>query len=125
MPSPKQIEKMAAAKGRRAAPGPALARRDDLPPEYWQALLEDVSAEVTTSGSSSSTRRLNQITQHLLRVCCRRCGRTVEIQRIDAVRLHGERAVWREAGQRLLDDTCMRRTGRHEEDGCWQVYEGS
>jgi hypothetical protein len=27
--------------------------------------------------------------------------------------------VWRDVGQRLLDDGCRIRTGRHEEDGRW------
>jgi len=31
--------------------------------------------------------RLTEIPQHLLRVSCRRCSRTVEIQKIDAIRL--------------------------------------
>jgi hypothetical protein len=52
-----------------------------------------------------------------------RCGRTVEIQKADAVRLYGPLAVWKDVGQRLLDNTCQQRTGRHEEDGCWPVFE--
>jgi hypothetical protein len=50
---------------------------------------------------------------------CRRCARTIEIQRLDAVKLFGPRAVWKDVGQRLLDDGCQVRTGRLEEDGCW------
>jgi hypothetical protein len=56
-------------------------------------------------------------------VSCRRCGRTVEIRKADAVRLAGAQAVWKDFGQRLLDDTCQARTGRHEEDGCWPSFE--
>jgi len=41
----------------------------------------------------------------------------------DAVRLAGPQAVWKDVGQRLLDDTCQQRTGRHEEDGCWPSFE--
>jgi hypothetical protein len=26
-------------------------------------------------------------------------------------------------GQRLLDNTCPHRTGRHEEDGCWPGWD--
>ena len=52
-----------------------------------------------------------------------RCGRIIEIQKINAVRLYGPRAAWKDVGQRLLDDTCNQRTGRHEEDGCWAVFE--
>jgi hypothetical protein len=64
-----------------------------------------------------------EIQQHVLRVGCRRCGRTIEIQKADAVRLAGVQAVWKDVGQRLLDDTCQQRTGRHEEDGCWPSFE--
>jgi hypothetical protein len=67
--------------------------------------------------------RLDQIPQHLLRVGCRRCGRVVEIQKVDAARLYGPDAIWRDVGQRLLDNTCSQRTGRHEEDGCWPQFE--
>ena len=59
----------------------------------------------------------------MLRVSCRRCARIVEIQKADAVRLAGAQAVWKDVGQRLLDDTCQQRTGRHEEDGCWPSFE--
>jgi hypothetical protein len=24
----------------------------------------------------------------------------------------------------MLDNTCQKRTGRHEEDGCWPAFEG-
>jgi hypothetical protein len=122
MPSRKEMEKMALANGRKASPAHALAPDDDLPPEYWQALLEDARTNDRSPGPSSSALRLTDISQHLLRVSCRRCGRTVEIQKVDAVRLYGERAFWKEVGLRLLDDTCMQRTGRHEEDGCWLSY---
>ncbi|PSO21498.1 hypothetical protein C7G42_07590 [Bradyrhizobium sp. MOS003] len=49
--------------------------------------------------------------------------RTVEIQKADAVRLYGPEAIWKNVGQRLLDNTCTSRTGRHEEDGCWPEFE--
>jgi hypothetical protein len=122
MPNRKEMERMAAAVGRKAPPAPALAPDEDLPPEYWQALLEDARADAPSPGPSNGAPRLTDISQHLLRVSCRRCGRTVEIQKVDAVRLYGERAVWKEVGLRLLDDTCTQRTGRHEEDGCWPSY---
>ncbi|MDA9495523.1 hypothetical protein [Bradyrhizobium sp. CCBAU 11361] len=125
MPTPKQIDKMAAAVARKASPAPGLAPDDDLPPEYWQALLDDAGADGGHSGLGASGRllRLSEIPQHLLRVGCRRCGRTVEIQKVDAARLYGPDAIWRDVGQRLLDNTCTNRTGRHEEDGCWPSYE--
>jgi len=122
MPTPKQMEKMARLVGRKAPPVRGLAPDDDLPTEYWQALLADASADARRSGSPAAL-RLAEIIRHLLRVDCRRCGRTIEIQRVDAVRLYGPDAVWKEVGQRLLDDTCMQRTGRHEEDGCWPSYD--
>ena len=68
---------------------------------------------------------LCEIPRHVLRVFCRRCQRIVEIQKADAVRLYGPRAVWKGDGQRLLDSTCTQRTGRHEEDGCWPTFEQS
>jgi hypothetical protein len=43
-------------------------------------------------------------------------------QRLDAIRLYGPDTTWREVGQRLLDDGCRIRTGRHEEDGCWPDF---
>ena len=55
----------------------------------------------------------------VLRVECIRCNRIVEIQALDAIRFYGPHAIWKDVGQRLLDNTCPHRTGRHEEDGCW------
>lgn len=124
MPTPTQMDKMAAAVGRKAPPARGLAPDDDLPPEYWRTLLDDAGADGGHPGPSASGRplRLGQIPQHLLRVGCRRCRRTVEIQKADAVRLYGPGSVWRDVGERLLDNTCAQRTG-HEEDGCWPVFE--
>jgi hypothetical protein len=99
---------------------------DEMPPEYWQAVLDDPRADDAgprPTGPSIRTQRLSDIQRHLLRVACRRCGRTVEIQKADAVRLAGPQAVWKDVGQRLLDNTCRQRTGRHEEDGCWPSFE--
>lgn len=126
-PTRQQMEKLGSspAIGRKLPSKAALGPADDLPPEYWQALLDDARVDGPDSGSGSSGRtlRLDQIPKHLLRVSCRRCGRTVEIQTADAVRLYGQAATWREVGQRLLDNTCTIRTGRHEEDGCWPSYD--
>lgn len=125
MPTRAQMEKMAAAVGRKMPPARGLAPNDDLPPEYWQALLDDPCADGGNPAPHASGRalRLDQIPKHLLRVGCRRCGRTVEVQRADAVRLYGPEAVWRDVGLKLLDTTCQERTGRHEEDGCWPSYD--
>lgn len=117
------MEKMASAAGKKAPPAASLAPDDDLPPEYWQALLQDMRADTRSPGPSTGALRLPEIPIHLLRVSCRRCGRTVEIQKVDAVRLYGSHAVWKGVRQRLLDDTCTQRTGRHEEDGCWPIYD--
>lgn len=49
----------------------------------------------------------------------------LEIQKADAVRFYGQHAIWKDVGQRLLDQTCQNRTGLHEEDGCWPSFEQS
>jgi hypothetical protein len=120
MPTPKQMEKLAAEAARRPAV-PAAAPNEALPAEYWDSLLKDPRAGAT--GAQMRQRRLSEIQRHVLRVSCRRCERTVEIQTVDAVRLYGGKAVWKDVAQRLLDDTCQQRTGRHEEDGCWPGFE--
>jgi hypothetical protein len=48
--------------------------------------------------------------------------RIVRIRREEAIRLYGAGSIWRSVGQRLLDDGCRHRTGRHEEDGCWPDF---
>ncbi|MGY3443308.1 MULTISPECIES: hypothetical protein [unclassified Bradyrhizobium] len=42
---------------------------------------------------------------------------------VDATRLYGPDAVWKDVGQKLLEVTCTQRTGRLEEDGCWPAFE--
>ncbi|MGY4288765.1 hypothetical protein ACVWXO_007985 [Bradyrhizobium sp. LM2.7] len=125
MPTPKQMEKMAAAVARKAPPARGLAPDEALPLEYWHALLDDPRADGIPSnrGAAGVRTPLSQISQHILRVTCRRCARTVEIQKADAVRLYGPDTIWKDVGQRLLDYTCTQRTGRHEEDGCWPMFE--
>jgi hypothetical protein len=116
-PTPKQMEKL----GSRRRPAPRIddpAPNDALPAEYWDAVLRDPRA-AGKPWLPVEQRRLSEIPRELLRVDCSRCGRAVEIQRLDAVKLYGPHATWREVGQRLLDDGCRVRTGRHEEDGCW------
>jgi hypothetical protein len=104
------------------APGPV----DEMPPEYWEAVLNDPLADGRpgTTGRSVRTLRLSEITQHILRVSCRRCGRTEdpEGRRDPAGRAQ---AVWKDLGQRLLHDTYQARTGRQEEDGCWLGFEAT
>ncbi len=117
MPTPKQMEKMANSPLR--TPGINDPAPDgSLPQEYWEAVLRDPRA-AGRPWLPLHQMRLSEIPRELLRVDCSRCGRAVEIQRLDAVKLHGPHAIWREVGQRLLDDGCRVRTGRHEEDGCW------
>lgn len=119
MPSPKQMEKLAREAPRqpnreKPDPGPG----DPLPEELWDAVL----AEPRAAGRPPlpiQQCRLSEIPRHLLRVECIRCFRIVEIQKADAVRFYGPHAVWKDVGQRLLDQTCSNRTGRLEEDGCW------
>jgi hypothetical protein len=121
MPTPTQMEKLAAEAARKASTSASSAQT--LPAEYWDSLLKDPRA-----GSASfqvRQRRLAEISRHVLRVSCRRCERTVEIQTVDAVRLYGGKAIWKDVAQRLLDDTCQQRTGRHEEDGCWPSFEAT
>ncbi|WP_247389903.1 hypothetical protein [Bradyrhizobium sp. 143] len=115
---------MAAAVGTKFRSRRGLGPDDTLPPEYWQALLDDPRVDrVAGPGASGRPQRLGQIPQHLLRVGCSRCGRIVEIQKVDAIRLYGPDAIWKDVGRRLLDNTCTQRTGRHEEDGCWPSYD--
>jgi hypothetical protein len=74
MPTPKQMEKLAAAAAVRGnappvrTPGPA----DEVPPEYWQSILDDVAADRRPAGPSIRTQLLSEIQRHLLRVACRR-----------------------------------------------------
>jgi hypothetical protein len=103
MPTPKQMEKLAGEATRRPAPS-AAAQNAPLPAEYWESVLKDARADAT--GAQLRQRRLAEIQRHVLRISCRRCERTVEIQTADAVRLYGGNAVWKDVAQRLLDNTC-------------------
>ena len=83
-------------------------------------MLQDPRAR---DGVRMRQRKLLEIQRHVLRVSCRRGERIVEIQTVDAVRLFGGNAVWKDIARRLLDDTCQKRTGRYEEDGSWPAFE--
>jgi hypothetical protein len=105
--------------------------------QYWCRIQDDPLTLVPTGSpfnrmifadtlglcAQMRQRRLAEIQRHVLRVSCRRCERTVEIQTVGAIRLYGGNALWKQIGQRLLDDTCQERTGRHEEDGCWPTFD--
>lgn len=120
MPTPKQMDKLAAEAGRRTAAS-ATGPDSPLPAGYWESVLKDPRPVATPA--QLRLRRVSEIQRHVLRISCRRCERTVEIQTADAVRLYGANAVWKDVAQRLLDNTCQQRTGRHEEDGCWPAFE--
>jgi hypothetical protein len=98
MPTPKQMEKLAAEAARRPE-APAAAPDAPLPAEYWDSVLKDPRAKA--DGAQMRQRRHSEIQRHVLRISCRRCERTVEIQTADAVRLHGGKAIWKNVAQRL------------------------
>ena len=75
MPTPKQMEKLAAEAVRRRGPS-AAAPDAPLPAEYWESVLKDPRADAT--GAQLRQRCLSEIQRHVLRISCRRCERTVE-----------------------------------------------
>ena len=126
MPTPEQMDELAAEAARQTGaptvpPSPAPGPTDMMPEAYWDSVLRDRRGRAV--GVPIQQRRLAEIPRHLLRVWCRRCDRTVEIQTTDAARLYGPHAVWKDVGRRLLDDGCRTRTGSHEDDGCWPAFE--
>jgi hypothetical protein len=92
MPTPKQMEKLASEAARRPNV-PAVAPDAALPAEYWDSLLKDPRVQI--NGAEPRQRSLSEIQRHVLRVSCRRCDRTVEIQTVDAIRLYGAKAIWK------------------------------
>jgi hypothetical protein len=112
--------------GEQSAAGPRI-RRSPSGRRFTPGILGERSPGPRAAGRPwlpLQQMRLSEIPRELLRVECRRCARTVEIQRLDAVKLYGPHAVWKNIGQRLLDDGCQGRTGRLEEDGCWPNWIG-
>jgi hypothetical protein len=99
MPTPKQMEKLAAEAARKPA-NAAVAPEAPLPPEYWQSVLQDPRA--LSGGLQTRQKPLSEIQRHVLRVSCRRCERTVEIQKADAVRLYGGKAIWKDVPRSRL-----------------------
>lgn len=124
MPTRKQMEHMARRVGREGlpvrglAPGAICLTNTGKPSWRPRAPTADKPAPAPPSGYCGSVR----VPGHVLRVDCQRCGRIIEIQMADALRLYGAEAVWRGVRQRLLDDTCTHRTGRYEENGCWPSF---
>jgi len=121
----KQIQKLANAPavGKKTPSTPAVGPADDLPAAYWASLLGDARGGAVRAEKPIQAHKLSEISRHVLRVTCSRCERIVEIQKADATRFYGADAIWREVGQRLLNNTCTERTGLHEEDGCWPSFE--
>lgn len=115
----KQMERLSRRQPARSIDDPP--RTTLFPPEYWEALPSDPQAAEKPCASVERM-PLRKIARELLRVACRRFSRCVEIQRLDAIKLYGPDVAWRDVGQRLLDDGCQIRTGRHEEDGCWPTF---
>lgn len=123
MPTTRQMERLARETAQPHREKPDTAPGDPLPEELWEAVLADPRAAGKPPLPIQQC-RLSEIPRHLLRVECIRCNRIVEIQKADAVRFYGPHAVWKDVGQRLLDQTCSKRTGRYEEDGCWPDWSG-
>jgi hypothetical protein len=113
---PKQMEQLAREARRLplAEPSRDPGPSDPMPEALWDAVLADPRAAGKPPLPIQRC-RLSQIPRHVLRVECSRCLRTVEIRKVDAIRYYGPHAVWKDVGQRLLDQTCTNRTGRHEE----------
>lgn len=116
-PTPKQqrIEETA----RRLAEAQRARVSVDDSEAWWQSVLSDPRASTTRPAPA---RRLGEIETAKLRVECLRCFKVVEELRRDLVARWGPDALWRDVGQRLLNERCENRTGRHEEDGCWPDF---
>jgi hypothetical protein len=111
MPTPKQMERLAAAAGRNPRSTPNPGPGDPMPAEYWDALLGDPRAGSGPAPPAPSLRalRLSEIPLHVLRVSCSRWARIIEIHKADGLRLYGRDAGWKQVGQRVLDYTRRRR----------------
>jgi hypothetical protein len=118
-PTEKQQRKEAMERRLRREPADPARSDDDC---WWDAVLSDPRAAAPSRPTPD--RQLGDIPQARLRVECLRCMRVVDIRRDDAIGLYGAGSIWRSVGQRLLDDDCPHRTGRHEEDGCWPDFNG-
>jgi hypothetical protein len=120
MPNTKQMETLARERVPMADSSAGLAQ-DQPPEEWWQSVLADPRA-AGKPWVRIEQRRLSEVPREILRVECLRCFRLVEIQKADAIRLCGPHAIWKDVAQRLLDNGCRQRTGRHEQDGCWPNF---
>jgi hypothetical protein len=118
MPNLKQMERLARERDHMVAETSTPVPDQPLPIEWWDSVLADPRA-AGKPWLPIEQQRLSELPREVLRVECLRCFRVVEIQKADAIRVCGPHAVWKDVGQRLLDNGCQQRTGRHEEDGCW------
>jgi hypothetical protein len=110
MPKPKEMEKLARDWAPVVDDTSAPAPSQSPPADWWESVLADPRA-AGKPWLPIQQMRLSEIPRELLRVECARCSRCVEIQRLDAIKLCGPHAVWKDVGQRLLDDGCQIRTG--------------
>jgi hypothetical protein len=101
MPTPKQMEKLAAEASRKPAL-PAGAPEEPLPAEYWQSVLQDPRA--LSGGLQTRQTPLSEIQRHVLRVSCRRCGVSSK-------------------SKRPMRSACMgrRRSGRSSDSDYWTI----
>lgn len=86
---------------------------------WWSAVLRDPRAGTDRPAARLT---LGEIAARELTVSCQRCMRVVREYRRDLIARWGADALWRDIGQRLLNERCDQRTGRHEEDGCWPDF---
>jgi hypothetical protein len=85
------MENLAAQAARRTSLPASALDAGAHPAGYLDSLLNDPRAGAT--GGQRRQRPISEIERHVLRVTCRRCERTVEIQTVDAIRLYGGKAI--------------------------------
>jgi hypothetical protein len=96
----------------------APATDDDA---WWTSVLSDPRAKGRPP-LPIQQRRLSEISRQMLRAECDKCGRLVEIQTADAVKLFGPHVIWKDAAMSLLVDGCKARAGNRDTDGCWPFF---
>lgn len=104
-----------------AAPATPAGPGDPMPEAYCDAVLAEPMAR-SAPGIQVRILRHSEIPRHVLRrLPAMRF--ILEIQANDAQKLYGRHAVWKDVGRRLLDDSCQQRTGSHDDNGCWPIYD--
>jgi hypothetical protein len=121
MPTPKQMEKLALeATRRQAAPpqapdaDPATRCRTLYGTRCWPILARPADLGCRSSNAGSRKSRAT----FCVSSACAACASSKSRRRTRSGSM-GQHAIRKDVGQRLLDQTCTNRTGRHEEDGCW------